>query len=484
MLGFARSMAGYLYRAKRNAARAALYLSLVLSGLLASLIFQVLRLPGTGYVVNMGWSPDVDYEALEEVQLFQSFLRIDTTLATGDELKAARFLAEKLEAEGIDSEILLLGENNANLIATIEGASDDALILHNHLDIEPILLPDRWEHDPFSGEIDLPWIYGRGAFDMKSVTIAQMMAMIELKRSGVVPERDVIFLATSSEEVGSELGSLWLLEERLDLFRNAWALISEGGVVEARTPTDVKYWGTEVGQKKYVKILACSPSRQRLEDLRSDILGKDEIFNRLRLLPEIERFLGHYAPTRDLPALKTVLSHPEQAFDDPERFHELAPYQRALFRDEIWAFPVAESADGTGYQLHISVALLPDGQLENALQDLLPPWMTHGLNLVVQPDQGSSAISDLDHPVLAAIAANLTDRLGEITIGPYYQMRSATDARFFREHGVPSYGFSPFLVLSTDTIGIGGPNEGIALPGFVLGVEIYTDLLSTLVSRQ
>ena len=53
---------------------------------------------------------------------------------------------------------------------------------------------------------------------------------MQLHRSGVKPERDVVFIATSGEETGSELGSLWLLEERPEIFENAWGLITEGGV--------------------------------------------------------------------------------------------------------------------------------------------------------------------------------------------------------------------------------------------------------------
>jgi hypothetical protein len=54
-------------------------------------------------------------------------------------------------------------------------------------------------------------------------------------------------------------------------------------------------------------------------------------------------------------------------------------------------------------------------------------------------------------------------------------------ARLFRREGIPSYGFSPFLVLSTDTVGVGGVNESIALPGYIDGVDLYVDLVRRLV---
>ena len=61
--------------------------------------------------------------------------------------------------------------------------------------------------------------------------------------------------------------------------------------------------------------------------------------------------------------------------------------------------------------------------------------------------------------------------------GPYYQGLSATDARFYRRASIPSYGFSPFLALTTETLNISSVNEGLALPVFVDGVDLYRQLV-------
>jgi acetylornithine deacetylase/succinyl-diaminopimelate desuccinylase-like protein len=57
---------------------------------------------------------------------------------------------------------------------------------------------------------------------------------------------------------------------------------------------------------------------------------------------------------------------------------------------------------------------------------------------------------------------------------------TATDARFFRAHGIPSFGFSPFLVLTTDTIRVDQTGERISVPDFVDGVELYREILARL----
>jgi acetylornithine deacetylase/succinyl-diaminopimelate desuccinylase-like protein len=471
-----------LHRAKRTAARIALYSSLVLTVAFAAAFVVGSRSLDTG-PVDLGWKPE-DYRKIDQVVLLQDYIRIDTTPQTGSELAGAQFLADLLARDGIESEVIEMGGRKANLIAVLPGESDQALVLHNHIDVDPIREPEKWSHPPFSGAIDPPWIYGRGAFDMKSVAIAQLEAMVELKRSGVRRRRTVIFLATSGEETGSVHGTAWLLRERAGLLGKTWGVLTEGGVVEARTTDDIKYWGTENGQKRFVRLLACSPSRERLRQLLVDLRSQGEPLAPLRVVPPVAEFLRHYAGTRDLPLHRELLAQPDAVVADLGRFVQLASYQKALFRDEISPLPIERTPDLRGFALPLTVGLLPDADVEQAIERLLPSWITHGVELVRLPDDGPAAVSPIDHPIFVAIEQTLEARYGSIASGPFYQTRSTNDSRLFRSHGIPSYGFSPFLVLSTDTMGVGGLNEAIALPAYLDGVRLYVDLVRRLVAAS
>jgi acetylornithine deacetylase/succinyl-diaminopimelate desuccinylase-like protein len=472
-----------LPRAKRTAARVALYTSLTLTLVVAAILLGGLRSLETG-PVDLGWEP-TQYRDIEEVVLLQDYLRIDTTPQTGSELAGAEYLAAVLAREGIAARILDMGGRKANLIAVVEGDDHHALILHNHIDVDPIREPEKWKYPPFGGQIHPPWIYGRGAFDMKSVAIAQLRALIELKRSGVRPRRTVVFLATSGEETGSLEGTAWLLRERGDLLEGSWGALTEGGVVEARSTTDIKYWGTETGQKRFVRLIACSVTRERLETLRSDLKSQGQPMEGLRLTPAVAEFLRFYAPTRDLEAHRELLARPETTILDLERFRRLAGYEQALFRDEVSAFPIDEADRGRPFQMPITLALLPDSDVDRAIAELLPAWMTQGVKVVRLPDDGPPASSPLDHPIFTTIGELIASRYGgDVAQGPYFQSRSTNDSRLFRRYGIPSYGFSPFLVLSTDTLGVGGVNESIALPAYLNGVDLYVELLHRLVGGE
>ena len=192
---------------RRRASRIALYSSLALSGLLVVLLLGILREPLTRGL-DMAWA-DTDFAALPEVDLLRRYVRIDTSYPEGSELAGARFLAEELAAAGVPVTVEELGGGRVNLWAVVEGEDPEALVLHHHIDVDPSGGPERWQHDPFGAEIEGPWLYGRGAFDMKSVGVAQIEAFLRLAEAaeaGRRPRRTVILLATTGEEtIGSSL---------------------------------------------------------------------------------------------------------------------------------------------------------------------------------------------------------------------------------------------------------------------------------------
>ena len=86
----------------------------------------------------------------------------------------------------------------------------------------------HWRVPPFSGQMLDGSIYGRGAQDMKNEGIAQLVAMVMVKREQVALDRDIIFLAVSDEEAEGT-GTDWMIANQRDLLENAEFLINEGG---------------------------------------------------------------------------------------------------------------------------------------------------------------------------------------------------------------------------------------------------------------
>lgn len=464
-------------RQRRTAARTALYAAL---GLTLFLVFLVFRWggPDLDLDLDVDWYY-YDWESLPEVQLLQEYLRIDTTTDNGREIDGARFLAEQLDAAGIPYHLQALGERHANLWAILEGESREALVLHSHIDVDPIKHPEDWIHGPFSGTVEPPYIVGRGVFDMKSVAIAQLMAFLDLAKSGETPKRSVIFLATSSEEVGSDFGTRWILREHPELRDRMWGVLTEGGVLEMRDLDDLKYWGVEVGQKTFVDFMVCSPHRERLEALREDLIEMGARSTEMRASREVRTYLEAYAPTRDDPELAERLSDLDALLDDPGAFLALSPYLRALFRDEVVPFPVEQLEDGI-YRMLIKLHLLPGSDAEKARQRLMPEEIFAGLTVHPIESALETRSSPVDHPLFQAVTDLMRQSRPDATVGPIVLPWTASDSRFFRAAGIPSYGFSPFLFTSFETYRVGGPNEKVSLLGYAQGVQLYKQLVGKL----
>jgi len=463
---------------RRQAARIALYSSLVLVG---GVIFGIVKFFDRPLKAhrNEEWAQH-DFANMPEVKLLQRYVQIDTSEATGDEMAGAQFLARQFAAAGIPYRIEPVGPKKANLYAWLDGRDPHPLVLHNHLDVSAVD-PKEWFSPPFEARIDGPWIYGRGVFDMKSIAIAQMLAMIDLKKSGVPLKHSVLFLGTSSEERGSRLGVRRIVQLDPQRVRNFWAVLTEGGVVEARARDEIKFWGTEVAQRRYADLTVCSGDREPLEQLRKTLKEIGPTETDLRLTPEAARTFAAYGPTRDRSDLRDLVTHPEKAMTDVAAYRKLPGYLRSMLRNEAVAFKV-EAAPGGGYEMLIKFQLLPGEDLAKVRDQLVPRWLTFGLTTRLDEPDSARAGSPVDNPVFQALQATLHDSYPDAPLGPYFLPMTATDARFFRALGVPTYGFSPFLIMNTDTLQVDAANERFALPGFVDGVALYSKAVRRLVS--
>jgi acetylornithine deacetylase/succinyl-diaminopimelate desuccinylase-like protein len=473
-----------LDRRRRTASRIALYASLALVAATAWLLMVVTSNPFFDPDRGDTWA-HINFRAMDEVLLLQEYARIDTSAATGDTLAGARFLARELEESGLRTEIEVLSPTEANLWAILEGEEPGAIVLHNHIDVEDIHAPDAWKYPPFSATIEKPWLFGRGVFDMKSVAIAQLLAIKTLAESGARPKKSVIFLATTGEETGSVLGTRWILDQHPELARRFDLVLTEGGVLEGRDREDVKYWGTEFGQKRYVDVRVGSPDNKALERLRQQIRDRGQPTTPQGLPDEVAAFLPIYAPTRDREDFRRWMADPASLLDDGRAFAELPPYVQAMFRNEVHVRGIRRvGGDEDGYELSIKVHLLPGARLEEVQEELLPSELLEPFTVEVETEPSADHGSPLDHPVLRLIEEELHEFYPDATVGPIFLPWTATDSRFFRAHGIPSYGFSPFTILTTDALQVSGANERIALPGYIDGVEIYRRLLERLATED
>jgi acetylornithine deacetylase/succinyl-diaminopimelate desuccinylase-like protein len=161
--------------------------------------------------------------------LLQRLIRFDTVNPPGNERDAQEHLAGHLGSAGFECELLGAEQRRPNLVARLKGASPGpTLCLLGHVDT---VLADatEWTHDPFGGEIDDGFLWGRGALDMKSQVAAEIAAGAGLARGGWRPGAgDLLIVAVVDEETGGELGAAWITAEHPEKVR-CEMLVNEGG---------------------------------------------------------------------------------------------------------------------------------------------------------------------------------------------------------------------------------------------------------------
>ncbi len=178
-------------------------------------------------------APDFNAAREEAVKLLSSLIRIDTSNPPGNETKAAEYIKQVLEHEGIASEIFEKVPGRGSLVARLKGNGHRRpLLLMAHLDVVGVER-DKWTVDPFAAVIKDGYIYGRGAFDDKGMLAANLEVFLLLHRLKVPLDRDVILLAESGEEGTSAVGMDFMVAEHWDQISSEFAL-NEGGLILER----------------------------------------------------------------------------------------------------------------------------------------------------------------------------------------------------------------------------------------------------------
>jgi acetylornithine deacetylase/succinyl-diaminopimelate desuccinylase-like protein len=115
-----------------------------------------------------------------------------------------------------------------NLVVRYRGRGQGKpILLLAHLDVVAALRSD-WTIDPFVLSEKDGYFYGRGTSDDKAMASIFVANLLRDRREGWVPDRDVILALTADEEGGDANGVEWLLEKHPDLIAAAYA-INEGG---------------------------------------------------------------------------------------------------------------------------------------------------------------------------------------------------------------------------------------------------------------
>ena len=401
----------------------------------------------------------VDWEKVadESFSHFSKLLRIDTRNPPGNETKAANYLQEVLEKEGLSPKQFALDPERANLVVRIKGnGSKRPLLVMGHTDVVGVQ-EEKWSVPPLDAVVKDGYIFGRGTLDDKDNVTAALMLMLLLKRHNVPLDRDVIFLAESGEEGTTHVGIDFMVEKHWDEIEAEYCL-AEGGSVTSRN-----------GKVRYASIATTEKVPRRIRLIARGTAGHGSVprvDNAVSKLATAVSKLAAWQPpmrlndtTREYFERLATISSPEQAarynqLANPERrahieryLAEFEPHHYSILRTSV--VPTVLKA---GFRMNvipseaeatIDIRALPDEDISDFFAQLLGVINDPAVEIVPLANYREPAEpSRMDNEMFRALEA-VTERMfpGAVTLP--YMLTGATDMSQLRAKGIQAYGFGP-----------------------------------------
>jgi acetylornithine deacetylase/succinyl-diaminopimelate desuccinylase-like protein len=192
-----------------------------------------------------------------------------------------------------------------NFVAWLHGAGKNRpLLLMAHSDVVPA---DRtqWTIDPFAAELRNGSIYGRGAWDDKSLLATDLAVMVEIKRRNIKLNRDLILLVEADEEEGAS-GIQWIIQHAWPKIDAEFA-VNEGGVI-VETKEGTKIFEVQTAEKVPLRVIltargTAGRSSQPRDDnpivrLSRAMVKLTEAEQPAHVTPPVRRFFANFPSSR------------------------------------------------------------------------------------------------------------------------------------------------------------------------------------------
>ncbi len=436
--------------------------------------------------------PDAEKKLARDI--YKEFVEIQSGFTTGATTPVAEAAAARLRAAGFpESDIFVGGANprKANLVVRYHGTgARKPILLLAHIDVVEAKRED-WTTDPFQFVEKDGYFYGRGTGDDKAQAAVWIANLIQYKREGFKPDRDIIVALTADEEGGGPYnGVVWLLKNHRELI-DAELAINEGG------------WGESVGSKKISNDLQVS--EKYVINFRFEVRNKGGHSS----MPVPDNAIYHLAG-----ALERLSN-----FGFPMKTNEVtAEYFRQMAKIETGPMKkdLAAAADGSQEAMQRVAAVSPAWnatlrttcvatQLEGGhAKNALPQLAAATVNCRVLPDESIEYVRNTLQKVVADDQVNI-QMIGESTMGPASPMRpdvmkavseitntlwpgvpavpimvmGATDGLYLRVAGIPTYGVQGFF-MDRDDIRFHGRDERMGVQSFFEGQTFLYELVKAL----
>ena len=413
----------------------------------------------------------INAEALERLQ---KYIRIESINPPADVTRAAAFFEGELRKAGLEPKLFVADAKTGkvNLVVRLAGRdrAKKPLLLLNHFDTVPV---DRkmWDIDPFGGELKDGAIWGRGALDMKGIGVQHLTALIELKRAGAVPSRDIVMLTTADEESGGELGIQWMIAHHFAEIDAEYVLDEGGfGTRDILAPGKLVF-GIAAGEKQVARL--------RVRATGTAAHGSQPIPDNAneRLLRALQAALPYPGRGAVHPIVEEMRRNVGGVMAENKYTNAIQKNTIALttLRAGVGDPPVANVIPSVA-EATLDCRLQPGVNAQEFISELkaLINDAKVTLELITQPTD--AGVSNYRTPLFAAMTRIIKQHNPDAIVTPIL-VPHGTDSVKLRQRGMIAYGLTP-MILDLATAGtMHSDRERIPIDEFHRGIRIFHDLL-------
>ncbi|HKG93714.1 MAG TPA: M20/M25/M40 family metallo-hydrolase [Gemmatimonadaceae bacterium] len=440
-------------------------------------------------------------------EVYQQLVEINTVDSVGSTTTAAEAMAARFRAAGFpasDVQVLVPPgkPTKGNLVVRYRGRGDaqrsaKPLLLLAHIDVVAANRGD-WPRDPFVLHEENGYFLGRGTSDDKAMASIFVANLLRYKQEGWVPDRDLVLALTADEEGGDANGVEWLIATHRELIDAAYAINEGGGgtldgnrpifnSIQAAEKVPVNFTLTATNPGGHSSV----PRPDNAIYALADGLGKLARRRFPVALNEVTRpFFAQTAkvePRAEMAAaMRRLVANPADAAAAATLSKD--PRYASMLRTTCVA---TRLSGGHAYNAlpqtataNVNCRIVPTSTAEEVRAALARIVGDTGIKITFTVDPSDEkfgvAPSPVEPELLAATTALTQKMWGDIPVIPVMST-GATDGRFLRAAGVPTYGVSGIFSAPGET-NAHGRDEKLRVKSYYDGLEFLDQLVRRLAS--
>lgn len=399
-------------------------------------------------------------------EIYQELIEINSSTTTMGTTIIAQAMAKRFRDAGFPESDIFLGGVRAdkfNVVLRYHGKSGanapKPLLLLAHLDVVEALKTD-WspDLDPFKLIERDGYFYARGTTDDKAQAAIFVANIIQMKKEGYVPDRDIIVALTADEEGGCCNGARWLVANHKELV-DAGLLLNEGGFgyLKNGKPLSNVVEATQ-------KVVSTFTVTAKNPGGHSSLPRPDNAI--YSLSRAIARFSEHAFPVElnavsrayfeqtakvesaeNAAAMRAILKNPNDAAASATLSKD--PLYNSTLRTTCVATMMkgghATNALPQTAEVSINCRMVPTAKAVEVRAAIVKALADTSIDVSQASNREPPAPSPLLPEVMGPIEKITKEMWGDIPVIPT-MMTGATDAQPWRTLGVPSYGVSGIMI--------------------------------------